>query len=219
MDILLIVLLFLYSSVPAYVLYLSVRKIWGGNSDSNTWHFYYLKKYLITLSFLPILFLPNVDLHLKPVSMISVALLILTIVLVVVFTPLAKKKNAIQFYFSGSYAAFMEEILFRGVIFGLTKTLWGNNLIAIWISSFAFGIWHLKNFAWLGRKNTIMEFFYTELLYGPIFALLMIWTGDIYLSILAHYLADASLVIIPKKYRIGNFVKEDDIKDIRFENG
>jgi len=215
MDTLLIVLIFLYSSAPAYVLYLSVKKIWGGKGDSHTWHIYYFKKYLITLSFLPLLLLPNIDLHLKPVSTISVALLILTIVLMVVFIPLAKKKNTIQFYFAGSYAAFMEEILFRGVIFGLVKTVWGSNLIALGVSSFAFGVWHLKNFAWLGRRNTILEFFYTELLYGPFFALLMIWTGDIYLSVLTHYLVDTVTAFIPQKYRIGNLVKEGDLKDIK----
>lgn len=207
-------LLFLYSTLPAYSLYLSIKQIWGGEPDKHIWDIYYFKKYLITLSFLPLLFFPNVDLHLKPVNIASLILLAITVILIVIFMPLAKKKKTLQFYLAGSHAAFMEEILFRGVIFGISKTVWGNDLIAVGISSFAFGIWHLKNLPWLGRRNTILEFFYTELLYGPFFALLMIWTGDIYLSILAHFLVDALLAILPKKFRIGNFVREGDLEDI-----
>lgn len=213
-DIILMTLLSLYSTIPAYSLYLSIKQIWGGESDKHTWDIYYLKKYLITLSFLPLFFFPNVNLHLKPANPISLILIATTVVLIVIFIPLAKKKNSLQFYLAGSYASFMEEILFRGVIFGLTKAVWGSDLIAIWISSFAFGVWHLKNFPWLGRRNTILEFFYTELLYGPLFAIEMILTGDIYFSILTHFLVDASLIVLPKKFRIGNLVRDRDLEDI-----
>jgi membrane protease YdiL (CAAX protease family) len=215
MDLVLILLFFIYSTVPAYVLYLSVKQIWGGEPDKHTWDVYYFKKYLITLSFLPLFFFANVNLHLIPTSLTSLILLTITVVLILIFIPLAKKKNVLQFYLAGSYAAFMEEILFRGIVFGLAKTIWGSDLIALGVSSFAFGIWHLKNLAWLGRRNTILEFFYTELFYGPLFALLMIWTGDIYLSVLTHYLVDTATAFIPQKYRIGNMVKDEDIRDIK----
>lgn len=207
-------LIILYALIPPTVLYYCLKSIYQENKEYG-WHIQYLSKFLITLSVLPILFSPQVDLALVPKSLISVFLFVLTILLAVLFIKPAIKNKIVFFYFGGIYASFMEEILFRGVIFGLAKTYWNSNLTALIVSSVAFGIWHLKNYGWhKDKKATIIQFFHTGLIYGPLFAGLRILTGDIYLAILFHFLTDTYVALAPKKLRwtiIG--YKGDKFKD------
>lgn len=196
-----LILILLYTLIPPIVLFYCLKSIYQDKNE-YAWHIHYLAKFFITLSFLPILFLPQVDLALVPQSLISVLLLVLTIFLAVLFIKPAIKNKIVFFYFGGIYASFMEEVLFRGVIFGLAKAYWDSNLIALVVSSIAFGIWHLKNYAWhKDKKAIIIQFFHTALMYGPIFAVLRILTGDIYLAILFHFLTDTYVALAPKKLR------------------
>lgn len=196
-----LILIFFYTFIPPIILYRCLKLIYQERYEYG-WHIHYLTKFFITLSFLPILYLPQVDLALVPKSLISIILFILTVVLAILFIKPAIKNKVVFLYFGGIFASFMEEILFRGVIFGLAKTYWNNDLTALIISSIAFGIWHLKNYAWhKDKKATIMQFFYTGLVYGPLFTILRVSTGDIYLAVLFHFLTDTYVALAPKNLK------------------
>ncbi|HLD91769.1 MAG TPA: CPBP family intramembrane glutamic endopeptidase [Patescibacteria group bacterium] len=196
MNILYLLLIILYATLSPLSLFYSQKLIY---KDKNKYgvHIHYLAKYLSTLLFLPILFIPNVNLALIPQRGWSVAFLVLTFVLIVLGVKRAIKRKVMFFYFGGVSAAFMEELLYRSVIFGLSLSIWSNQWIALIVSSFLFGTWHLKNYYWSGKRSIIIQFFYTALFYGPIFALMRIYTGDIYLGILFHFLTDATCALAP----------------------
>ena len=197
MNILLLSLTIFYSVVPPLVLSYCLNLIYRKNHQYG-WHFLYLAKYLITLSFLLVLFLKNVNFGIQPTAFTSVLFLFITVVLSIFGVKYAIKNKVLFFYIGGIYAAFMEEILYRGVIFGLIDSLFHSSWITISVTSFAFGVWHLKNFSWHDtKKATILQFLYTALFYGPVFAIIRIYTGDIYLAILFHYLIDASTALAP----------------------
>ncbi len=194
-------LLIIYTLVPPLALHYCLKLIYQ-KQDKYGWHLHYLAKYLITLSFLPILFLPGVNLALTPQSPLSLLFLVSTVAFSILGIGAAIKKNVAHIYIGGVFASLMEEILFRGVIFGLAMAVWESNLVAVTVSSLAFGIWHLKNYAWQPDKKWLVKhFLYTGLLYGPLFALLRIWTGDIYLASFWHFLTDAYVALAPKKWR------------------
>lgn len=192
----LIVLLILYATIPPVSLYYTLKLIY----QENRWygvHLHYAFKYLMTLSFLPLLALPDVSLGIVPTDVLSWDMLLLTFTLAVAGIPHAIRRNVLFFYLNGVTAAFTEEILYRGIIFGLVLAIWKNTLVAVIVSSVTFGLWHLKNIPWVGKRNAIIQFFYTALAYGPIFAGLRLLTGDIYLAILFHYLTDATCALAP----------------------
>jgi membrane protease YdiL (CAAX protease family) len=121
----------------------------------------------------------------------------------------AIKRGKLFFYIGGIYAGFMEEILYRGVIFALSMAIWDNIWITLFITSLSFGIWHLKNYYWCGKQKIVIQFFYTSLLYGPLFFVARVITGDIYLAVLMHYLVDTWVTFFPNW--IGNrLINNDD---------
>lgn len=194
-------LFLLYTTVPPVSLYHCLRLIYQKKHKSG-WHLLYFAKYLITLSFLPLLFVPQINLGLMPQSPWSVFLLILTFILAFLGIKPAMKNNVLQHYLAGVFAAFMEEILYRSVLFGLSQAIWNNHFISIILTSIAFGGWHLKNIGWYQNKQWVLrQFLYTGGIYGPLFAILRIMTGDIYLAILWHFLTDAYVSLTPKWMR------------------
>lgn len=196
------ILLILYSLVPVFVGAIPLRYIYPKRVlDLPAWHFDYLIKLLTLVSFIPLLYLPTIDLGLKPTSNVSILLLLVSLIFPLFGIVPALKRTASKGYVMGIYAGFMEEILYRGVVFGLAKFIWSNNLIALVVSSLAFGIWHLKNIYWLGRRRTIKEFFYTAFVFGPIFCLERIFMGDLSLAILHHIITDSTVALTPTKYR------------------
>jgi len=84
-------------------------------------------------------------------------------------------------------APIFEEIIFRGII--LTALLGLYSIPAsIIVSSLLFGLWHLKNIFWEGKKGVIRQMAYAGLVIGPILAILTVWTGTIWLAVIVHYL-------------------------------
>jgi len=187
-------LLILYAVIPPIALFLTLKMIYHDKYRYGI-HLHYMFKYLFTFSFLPLLFIPNLKLGLIPQNKYSLMFLVLTFVLSVLGIKRAIKFKNLFFYFSGVFAAFMEEILYRSIIFSLAFVIWNNQWVALVVSSFLFGTWHLKNYYWSGKKNIIIQFFYTALFYGPVFGLMRIFTGDIYLAILFHYITDAACAL------------------------
>ncbi len=197
-----IILLILYSTIPVFIRIPLFRYIYPKKiSDPSAWHVFYMIELLTAVSYLPILYFKDINLGLIPASNFSVFLYILSICLPIFGIIPALKHKSIKLYTSGVYAGFMEEILFRGIIFGLAKAIWNNNLIAIIVSSLAFGVWHLKNVFWLGKRRTIRELFYTAFIFGPIFCFERILIGDLSLAILHHIITDAIVALTPAKYR------------------
>lgn len=196
MDSMFVVLLVLYALIPPVSLYYTLNLIY----QKKRWygvHLHYAFKYLMTLSFLPLLALPDVSLGIVPTKPLSGIMLFATFALAVAGIARAIQRNVLFFYLNGVTAAFTEEILYRSIVFGLALAIWKNTLVAVVISSFAFGLWHLKNIPWVGKRSAMIQFFYTAFAYGPIFAGLRLFTGDIYLTVLFHYLTDATCALAP----------------------
>jgi membrane protease YdiL (CAAX protease family) len=196
MQIFYLFLFLIYATIPPLAINRTLNLIYI-KKDKYGWHYQYLVKYLSSFSFLPLLFIPNLNLALVPQRSVSIIAVIAVFVLSFFLLPYARKKKVIFIYTGGIFAAFMEEILFRGVLFGLAMLAFNNQWIALILTSLAFGGWHLKNIPWAGKKGAIRQFFYTALYAGPMFALIRIITGDIYLSILIHFIMDTSVALAP----------------------
>lgn len=194
-------LFLLYATIPPVTLYSCLRLIYQKN-NKYAWHLHYFAKYAISLSFLPLLYLPKVELALAPKSPLSLLFLAITFSLAILGIKPAIKNKVLYFYFGGVYAAFMEEILFRGILLGIAQAAWGNTILSVVTTSIAFGFWHLKNYAWHSDKQwVITSFLMTSLIYGPLFCSLRLLTGDIYLASLWHFITDAYVALAPKSMR------------------
>jgi len=77
-----------------------------------------------------------------------------------------------------------EEFLFRGVIQKILTALTRNQHWGIWLSAALFSALHLQFFGFVPR-----------LLLGAMFGYLLVWSGSIWLPILAHFINNAGAVI------------------------
>ena len=191
-----IFLIIIYSLLPPAIIAYTHKLIY---KDKNKYgvHLQYISKYIITVSFLPLLFIKGLDLGVLPQNGWSVGFILITIAMALLGLIRAIKFKNVFFYNAGIMASFMEEILYRGIIYGLTFSIWKNQWVALGVSSLLFGVWHLKNYYWGGLKSSIIQLLYTALFYGPIFGIARIFTGDIYLAVLLHYLTDATCALAP----------------------
>ena len=79
--------------------------------------------------------------------------------------------------------AIFEEYLFRGAIQPLMAKWTGNIHAGIWMSAFIFSFIHFQFFGLLPR-----------MLLGAMFGYLLIWSGSIYTSMIAHFANNATVV-------------------------
>lgn len=80
-----------------------------------------------------------------------------------------------------------EEVIFRGfILFGLLLFL--SQFWSVVISSILFGLWHIKNYKWQTKQQTIYQVVYTGLVFGPIASILTLWTGTIWIAVIVHYI-------------------------------
>ena len=100
-----------------------------------------------------------------------------------------------MFYRASLRAAFLEELLFRGIVFGALRLLGQGQLKALIISSLLFGIFHLRNLWWAGWRRSWRTTRYAGLIAGPIFGIVRILSGDIYLGILVHFLHNLAVLL------------------------
>ncbi len=77
-----------------------------------------------------------------------------------------------------------EELLFRGVLQQLIKTMTGKSHLAIWITAILFSALHLQFFGFLPR-----------MLLGALFGYLLEWTGTLWIPIIAHFINNAAGVV------------------------
>jgi len=100
----------------------------------------------------------------------------------------------------GLLPAIGEELLFRGVIQQLMKKITGNAHMAIWISAILFSALHMQFFGFLPR-----------LLLGAMFGYMLEWSGSLWLPIIAHFVNNATAVVVyylQEKGMIGKNIEE-----------
>lgn len=85
-----------------------------------------------------------------------------------------------------------EELLFRGVLLRILKQGFQNVHVAVWVSAFLFSLFHLQFYGFLPRMAL-----------GVIFGYLLVWSGSLWLPITAHFINNASAVIIDYSYNTG----------------
>ncbi|MET0779835.1 MAG: CPBP family intramembrane glutamic endopeptidase [Candidatus Saccharimonadales bacterium] len=126
----------------------------------------------------------------------------------------AKKRHITIFHNSSLAVSYWEELLFRGLLWGLALTIWHNALAALLISSLLFGLFHLRNAWWSSRKQLLAQCVYTGLLFAPIIGGIRWWSGDIYLGIALHALHN----FMSMYYTAKTSVSTDEYLGVRRKN-
>lgn len=91
-----------------------------------------------------------------------------------------------SFYIETLFAPIYEEIIFRGIIFGVLLKHF-STIKAIALSSLFFGLWHLKNIFFIDTIEVIKQMAYTGLVFGPILAFITLKTKTIWIPTIIHY--------------------------------
>lgn len=102
--------------------------------------------------------------------------------------PKAKSRHVVGWHNASLAVSFWEEILFRGLVLGLVLDFSHSAILAIVISSILFGAFHLRNLWLADKKQVLLSCLYAGLFIGPVLAVVRIWSGDIYIGVLLHYL-------------------------------
>lgn len=98
------------------------------------------------------------------------------------------------------FAPIYEEIIFRGfILFGLIP-LYGI-LWAIVIQSILFGLWHLRSLLFMPPKRVALQVLYTGIILGPVFSLVTLYTGTIWIAVILHFLNNFFTCITDKESR------------------
>ena len=78
-----------------------------------------------------------------------------------------------------------EELLFRGYMQQTFKSLFKNHHKAIWLTAFLFSAFHFQFYGFLPR-----------MMLGAVFGYLFHWSGSLWIPILAHFINNASAVVV-----------------------
>jgi len=105
---------------------------------------------------------------------------------------------AINILIVGMIPALGEELLFRGLIQNQIIKRSGNIHLGIWISAFLFSAIHLQFYG-----------FFPRMMLGGLFGYMLVWTGSLWVPILAHFVNNAGAVII--QYFIGGEMAEEQL--------
>lgn len=89
-------------------------------------------------------------------------------------------------------ASIGEELLFRGVLLRLFTDIFKNVHAAVWLSAILFSMFHLQFFGFLPR-----------LALGIIFGYLVVWSGSLWLPIIAHFINNGAAVLVYYFYNLG----------------
>lgn len=96
------------------------------------------------------------------------------------------------------FAPIYEEVIFRGIFLSGLIYMYGI-VPAIIITSILFGVWHIRSIFFMSWNKTIIQILYTGLILGPIFAILTIYTGSIWLAVILHFLNNLFAPIVEQK--------------------
>lgn len=92
-----------------------------------------------------------------------------------------------------------EEMLFRPVLINTFARLFKNRHAAIWVSAIIFSAFHMQFFGFLPR-----------MFLGLAFGYLFVWSGTIWVPILAHLLNNGSVVLVTYLYNKGLISQNPD---------
>lgn len=106
----------------------------------------------------------------------------------------------------GFIPAIGEELLFRGLIQKRLSNKFKNHHLAIWITAFLFSAMHLQFYGFLPR------FFL-----GAMFGYLFVWSGSIWMPIIAHLINNGGAVIL--QYALGEEYMEAKVDKLGAEEG
>lgn len=106
----------------------------------------------------------------------------------------------------GFIPAIGEELLFRGLIQKRLSNKFKNHHLAIWITAFLFSAMHLQFYGFLPR------FFL-----GAMFGYLFVWSGSIWIPIIAHLINNGGAVIL--QYSLGEEYMETKVDKLGVEEG
>lgn len=85
----------------------------------------------------------------------------------------------------GVLPALGEEMLFRGTIQPLMKQMFGNVHAAVWVTALLFSTMHMQ---FLG--------FFPRILLGAVMGYLLVWSGSLWLPIVAHFVNNTTGVVL-----------------------
>lgn len=85
----------------------------------------------------------------------------------------------------GIIPAFGEELLFRGVILRIFREWWKNIHVAVWVSAFLFSALHIQFYGLIPRMA-----------FGVLFGYIFVWTSNLWIPIVLHFIINVSAVII-----------------------
>jgi hypothetical protein len=95
-----------------------------------------------------------------------------------------------------------EELLFRGVIQNKLSHSFGNIHTAIWVTAFIFSAFHLQFYGFLPR-----------MLLGGLFGYLYIWSGSLWVPMLAHFVNNGFTLLMMYLYNTGTSELDLDSSD------
>lgn len=135
-------------------------------------------------------------LSLRHVGMLSPLTQIIIMALLYIITgftqlPFYKKTGRLFYNYPPNsflvFAPIYEEIIFRGVLLATFIPLYGV-LWGIVLQSVLFGLWHLRSLLFMSPKRVAVQILYTGFILGPIFALITLWTGTIWIAVILHFI-------------------------------
>lgn len=90
----------------------------------------------------------------------------------------------INLFLVGVMAAVSEELFFRGLLQNMFLDKWHKKLLAVVISAFIFSAIHFQFYGFVPR-----------FLLGAYFGLLFVWSGNLWLPVLAHFVNNATALV------------------------
>jgi hypothetical protein len=99
----------------------------------------------------------------------------------------------------GVLAAIGEELLFRSVLIRLFDSWFKNVHLAVLFSALLFSAFHLQFYGFLPR-----------FMLGVLFGYLFVWSGTVWLPILAHFLNNGSAVVVYFLFNTGKMATDAD---------
>ena len=101
------------------------------------------------------------------------------------------------------FAPLAEEVLFRGLLINLIP---GFLLSKIIISSFLFGVYHIKNYYLKNSFSLVYQILYAAFFIGPILAWVKLSTNSLFLCIIFHSINNTIGITFTQKY-LPSFLK------------
>lgn len=106
----------------------------------------------------------------------------------------------------GVIPAVGEELVFRGIIQRLLSRMTGNVHWGIWIAAILFSAMHGQFYG-----------FFPRMLLGALFGYLFVWSGSLWLPILAHFINNGLAVVLSYAIQVG--MVEDQVENLGAAEG